>query len=473
MTAFLDRISAIVAPANLALGDDCARWAMDWTHNYPSTPLAVARPATTAQVSAIMAAAHAAGVPVVPVAGFTGLVGGAQANGALLLSVDRLSAIREIRTGERIAIVEAGVVLDALHAAADAKNLIFPMTFGARGQCMIGGMLGTNAGGSNVLRYGNTRDLCLGIEVVLADGRVMDLMSELHKDNAGLNLRNLIVGSEGTLGIITAAVLKLKPKPAAYATAMLAVPALSDALSLLNRLQDESGGAVEAFEYMSRSYVAAHVADLGGREPFAEPHDVNIMVELGATAPRDARAGPDGTVPIVALLENALAPMLDDGTLRDAVVAQNEAQRREIWARRDDAGELIFMRHPHVNVDICLPTASVAPFLTRALAAMTALDPGCTDTAVAHLGDGNIHYTVYPGRDDAALFDAMVEAVEDLVSEMRGSFSAEHGVGQSKLNSMRRRKDPVALDVMRNIKAALDPKNILNPGKVYPQPSDS
>ncbi len=465
----LDRLRAIVGPAHLATGADTARWRTDWTGKYHGAPLAVARPATTAEVSAIMALAHREGLPVVPAGGLTGLVGGTRSQGALTLSLDRMNAIREIRTAERIAIVEAGVVQQALHDAAAAHDLIFPMSFGARGQCQIGGMLATNAGGSNVLRHGNTRDLCLGLEVVLADGRVMDLMSELHKDNSGLNLRHLMIGSEGTLGIITAAVLKLKPRPAAYATAMLAVPQVADALVLLNRLQDTTGGTVEAFEYMNRTYVEAHLAhDPAAREPFDAPHDVNILVELGATAPRDTTPGPDGTVPLGALLEGALARMLDEGTLLDAVVAQNEAQRRGMWARREAAGELVFRDRPHVNMDICLPTASVAPFLTRALSAMQALDPGSEDFHVSHLGDGNVHYTVFTSRDDADLHDAMVEGVEELVREMRGSFSAEHGVGLSKLNSMRRRKDAVALDAMRAVKAALDPGNILNPGKLYP-----
>lgn len=469
MDDLVTRLRDILGPEGLATGAGMTRWQTDWTGAYPSTPLAVARPKTTAQVSAVMALAHARGTAVVPAAGLTGLVGGTQANGALVLSLDRMSAIREVRADARIAIVEAGVVLSALHAAADAQGLIFPMTFGAKGSCMIGGMLSTNAGGSNVLRYGNTRDLCLGLEVVLADGQIMDLMSELHKDNSGLNLRHLMIGAEGTLGVITAAVLKLKPRPAAYATAMLAVPALGDAVALLNRLQDETGGAVEAFEYMSRSYVDVHLAQFAGaRPPFDAAHDVNIMVELGATAPRDATPGPDGVAPLTAVLEAALGRMLEDGTLVDATVAQNETQRREIWARREAAGQMIFPDRPHVNVDICLPIASVAGFVDAVLPAMQSLDAGATDLCVAHLGDGNLHYTVFPTRADAALADAMVERIEDLVLAMRGSFSAEHGVGLSKLPSMRRRKDPVALAAMRAIKAALDPRGILNPGKVFP-----
>jgi FAD/FMN-containing dehydrogenase len=470
MTA-LDRIAAILGPQGFAGGSDMDRWTRDWTGSYPSTPLAVARPATTAEVAQVMAIANAEGMPVVPASGLTGLNGGTQARDALVLSVDRLNRIRDIRAQGRTATVEAGVILANLHTAVDAHDLIFPLTFGARGSCMIGGVLSTNAGGSNVLRYGNTRDLVMGIEVVLADGRVMDLMSELHKDNSGYALRHLFIGAEGTLGIITAAVLKLKPKPRAYATAMLAVPKVADALALLNRLQDATGGAVEAFEYMPRSYIDGYLRHIpGAKPPFDQLYDVNIMVELGVTAPRDATPGPDGTVPITALLESLLQDMLEEGTLIDAVIATSEAQRREIWHRREVAGQFSYKVHPLVDTDVAVPLDRVADFLDRILPAIRELDPGAEELAVGHLGDGNIHYTSFPTRDDPALSEAIRERIEDVVADLGGSFSAEHGIGQSKLGTMRRRKDPVALDTMRTLKAALDPKGILNPVKVIPAP---
>lgn len=465
----LDRLAAILGPQGLATGPDMDRWTRDWTGSYPSTPLAVARPATTAEVAQVMAVAHAANIPVVPASGLTGLNGGTQATDALVLSVDRLNRIRDIRPEGRTAIVESGVILANLHSAVDAHDLIFPLTFGARGSCMIGGVLSTNAGGSNVLRYGNTRDLVMGIEVVLADGRVMDLMSELHKDNSGYALRHLFIGAEGTLGIITAAVLKLKPKPRAYATAMLAVPKVDDALALLNRLQDATGGAVEAFEYMPRSYIDGYLRHIpGAKPPFDQSYDVNIMVELGVTAPRDATPGPDGTVPITSLLESLLQDMLEEGTLLDAVIATSEQQRREIWHRREVAGQFSYKVHPLVDTDVALPLDRVATFLDRILPAIRELDPGAEELVVGHLGDGNIHYTSFPTRNDPALSEAIRERIEDVVADLGGSFSAEHGIGQSKLGTMRRRKDPVALDTMRALKAALDPKGLLNPGKVIP-----
>lgn len=465
----LDDLRTAIGAAHVLTGDATAKWRSDWMGTYLSTPLAVLRPGSTADVSAILKIANATNTPVVPVSGNTGLVGGTQTTGGLILSLDRMNRIRDLRPAGRLAVVEAGVILSTLHDAASAHDLTFPMTFGARGSAMIGGILSTNAGGSNVLRYGNTRDLCLGLEVVLADGRVMNLMSELHKDNAGLNLRHLMIGAEGTLGVITAAVMKLKPKPRAYATATLAVPTLADALTLLNTLQDATGGAVEAFEYMPRNYIEGHLARIAGaKPPFSQSYDVNILTEIAATAPRDAEPGPDGAVPVVAQLETILGAMLDSGTLLDAVIATNEAQRREMWARREAAAEIAHGLTPFVDTDIALPLDRITTFFDMIRPRIAALDPAANDGCVAHLGDGNIHFSVYPSRDDAGLNDAITQAVEDVVQTLGGSFSAEHGIGLSKLASMARRKDPVALDVMRAVKAALDPRGIMNPGKVIP-----
>ncbi len=464
-----ERLAGIVGRANVLTGSDAARFREDWTRRYVSTPLAVVRPGATAEVAAVVRLAAETGTPVVPVGGNTGLAGGTSADGAIMVSLARMNRIREIRPAARIAVVEAGVVLSSLHEAAEAEGLVFPLSFGARGSAMIGGALSTNAGGSNVVRYGSTRGLCLGLEVVLADGRVMDLMSELHKDNSGYDLKDLFIGAEGTLGLITAAVVRLFPKPAAYATAMVAVPDLPAALALLNRLQIATGGAVEAFEYMPRDYIDAHLAKIpGAREPFAEPHEINVMVEVGATAPRDAAPDATGEVPIVAYLEDTLAGLMAEGAVLDAVVARTGAQRAEMWKRREDAAEVTLTRLPLINNDIAVPTDKVADFLARMAAELAALDPGADTSIVAHLGDGNIHYTVYPASLDSQEHDAIMERVEDVALSLGGSFSAEHGIGLSKKPSMARRKNPVALDVMRAVKAALDPKNILNPGKVLP-----
>lgn len=468
-TDFLEDLRGILGAANLLTGDDTARWGSDWTGSYHWTPLAVARPANTGEVAAVVRAAAAHGVPIVPVSGNTGLSGGTCAEGALMLALDRLNRVLELRPEARVMRVEAGAVLADIHAAADEHGLVFPLTFGARGSAQIGGCLATNAGGSNVLRYGSARSLCLGLEVVLASGEVLDLMTDLHKDNSGLDLRQLFIGSEGILGIITAATLKLAPKPRAYATAMVAARGLPEALTILNRLQEATGGMVEAFEYMPRFYIEQHIAHGGGaREPFDAPHETNLMVELGATAPRDSVPGPDGEIPIVARLEEALADLMEEGLVIDAVLARNEAQRREMWARREAAGELSVAFENIVLNDVSVPLDAVAGFIASADAKVHAIDPGARVFIVSHLGDGNVHYVVWASSPGAAVREEIREAIEDVVLSVGGSFSAEHGVGTSKLGSMARRKDPVALKTMAAVKAALDPAGILNPGKVLP-----
>jgi FAD/FMN-containing dehydrogenase len=431
--------------------------------------LAVVRPGSTAEVAACVRLAAAAGVAVVPVGGNTGLVGGTMTTGGLMISLERMNRIRELRGAARLVVAEAGVVLQRLHEAAEAEGLYFPLWFGARGSAMLGGALSTNAGGSNVLRYGSTRGLCLGLEVVLAVGRVLNLMSELHKDNSGYDLKQMFIGAEGTLGIITAAVMKLVPKPLAYATACVSAASLPQALGLLNRMQAATGGGVEAFEFMPRSYserLAVARPDLG--LPFAAVPEVTVLIEAATTVAEEARPGEDGEVPLVARLEAVLGAMLEEGLIEDAVVARLEAQRRRMWERREAAAEIAVGLVPVVDCDVCVPVDLVAEFLEVVEARLAVLDPGFRSLTVAHLGDGNLHYSAFPTRDEAALKEAVMEVVEDVVQALGGSFSAEHGIGLSKLGSMRRRKDPVALEVMRAVKAALDPQGVMNPGKVVP-----
>jgi len=422
-------LETIVGKDHVLTGSDIARWQNDWMDMYRSEPVAVVRPASTAEVSAIVKFGNDTQTPIVPVSGNTGLAGGASGKGHIMISMERMNTIHEVRKDSRIAIVDAGVILADIHSAADAEDLVFPLTFGARGSAMIGGNMATNAGGSNVVRYGNTRDLVLGIEVVLPTGEIADLMSELRKDNSGYNLKHLIIGAEGTLGIITKAVLKLAPKPKAYATAMVAAPSIGDSLQLLNQLQDATGGSVEAFEYMPRAYVARHLEiDTSAREPFDAPYEVNIMVEIGTTIESKAQPNQDGQIPLTAELEEILAGLFESGAVLDATVAQNEAQR----------------------------------------SALPSIDPGAIPMIVSHLGDGNVHYSVWGKSQDPEVHDAITEAVEDETLKLGGSFSAEHGIGVSKLNSMKRRKDAVSIAAMKAIKTALDPNNIMNPGKVLP-----
>lgn len=464
----IDQLSNIVGRKNVLTGADAAPYGSDLSGVSQASPLAVVRPATAGEVSAILKLANQVPFPVIPVGGRTGLCGGALGD-AVMLSLERMSEIREIRADAQLMVVGAGAVLSDIHAAAEAHDLVFPLTFGAKGSARVGGFLGTNAGGSNVLRYGNTRDLVLGIEAVLPTGEIVDLMSGLHKNNSGYDLRHLLIGSEGTLGVITAATLKLKPKPGAYATAMIGMANLNDALPLLNEVQKQTGGLVEAFEYMPHSYAEDYVRlNPAHKLPFDDPHPVNILIEVGALAPRDCLPDDTGAIPAVTHLETILAQFLEDGRIDDAIVSRTEAQRREMWARREAAAEIATSRGARVTNDVAVPLDQIPAFLTRADDVLANVDPGAGTSVVAHIGDGNVHYTVFPSLADDVLKDRIMEAIEDIVLDMKGSFSAEHGIGTAKLSSMARRKDPAALAAMRAIKAALDPNGIMNPGKVLP-----
>ena len=452
----LGDLRALLGEAHVLTGEATAPWARDWTGKWRAAPLAVVRPAGTAAVADVVRIAARHGLAIVPVGGNTGLVGGTSNEGALMVSLERMAAIREVNAVAATATVEAGAILSAIHDAVDAHGLVFPLTFGARGSARVGGFLSTNAGGSNVVRHGPTRGLVLGLEVVLADGRVLDLMSHLRKDNSGYDLRDLFIGAEGTLGIVTAAVLRLAPKPRHHAAALAAVRDLPAALRLLRALQAATDGAVEAFEWMPRSYMEAlarHRPDLA--QPFAA-HDHAVMIDLGGLSR-----------PLAETLETVLGEALETGDVLDATIAQNEAQRRAIWEMREAAAEVTFTQLPIVDNDVALPLDGVEGFVDAMHARLAAMDPGAETLMVAHLGDGNVHLTVYP--TDAARVEAIREMVEDVTVSLGGSISAEHGIGLSKLATMTRRKDPVALDVMRAVKAALDPHDRMNPGKVVPR----
>ena len=465
----ISELQSIVGENYVTTGKDLAAYSSDWVGWYSWEPLALVRPANTAEVAALVKWANKNKTAIVPVSGNTGLNGGTHAEGALMLSLDRLNKIREMRADARVAVVEAGVIMSQLHDAADALNLVFPMTFGAKGSAMIGGMLSTNAGGSNVLRYGNTRDLCLGLDVVTPQGEIMDLIGALHKDNSGINLKHLMIGAEGTLGIITAAVMKLQAKPKVYATAMIATTSLESALTLLNDLQHATGGAVEAFEYMPGFYMEQHQKLFpNARQPFAQVYDTNILVELASTSADLAAQDAAGQPKLMQQFEALLTAHLEAGAILDAVVAQNQAQRVAFWERREQAAE-VTASHPRlVNNDIALPLESVAAFLDQMKTRLAEIDPQAAALVVSHLGDGNVHYAVWPASHDKAVQDDIMEAVEDVTLSMGGSFSAEHGIGLTKFPSMRRRKNKAALQVMRAIKHSLDPNNIMNPGKVVP-----
>ena len=465
----ITELKKIIGEKNVLLGNDIENYRSDWTGKYRSNPLVVIKPGSTKEVSKVTKLCYDNNISMVPVSGNTGLSGGTSAENSVMISFERLNRIIEIKPETKIAIVEAGVILTQIHEAVDKVNLVFPLTFGAKGSAMIGGALSTNAGGSNVLKYGNTRTLCMGIEAVLPNGKIVDLMSELHKDNTGYDLKDLFIGAEGTLGLITAAVLKLFPKPIEFATAMVATQSLEKALKVLNILQDETGQNVEAFEYMPASYIETHLQKTpNARSPFEIKYDVNIMLEIGTTDPQKGSIQINGKSLLAQSLEETLARLIESGDVLDAVIAKSENQRIEMWERREASAEITITDEPLIITDVSVPLDKVSNFLKRMDKILKEIDPNSRNLPVAHLGDGNIHYAIYPSKDDEALFDQINARLEEVTQELGGSFSAEHGVGLSKKKSMKRRKDPIALEIMRIIKHGLDPKNLMNPGKVLP-----
>ena len=470
----IEELRVVLGGQHVLIGKDKERYSSDWLGQYSFEPLCVVRPASTEEVSKVVKLAIRFEVKIVPVGGNTGLSGGTHSDNAISISMERMNRINEIRPNSKIALVEAGVILANLHQVASENDLKFPLTFGARGSATIGGVLSTNAGGSNVLKYGNTRDLVLGVEIVLPNGEIMNLMSELHKDNSGYCLRDLVIGAEGTLGVITKAVLKLFPKPKAYATAMVAVESLDHALTLLNELQEGTGGAVAAYEYMPKSYIKGYMElSSSNRKPFENDYEHLVMVELETTVELFSKPGVDGQVLLSAELERILNQNLNKGFVHDAHIAQNEEQRKIMWARREAATEISLLKRPLINNDIAVPLDMVSKFLDIMEKRLPELDQNADAFIVSHLGDGNVHYGVWPSQVDEKHKDKIMETIEDIVLSLGGSFSAEHGIGLSKLSSMKRRKDSVALKVMRQIKDAIDPKGIMNPGKVLPREYDA
>lgn len=422
----------------------------------------VVAPASVKEVSTIMAAANEASVPVVPYGGGTGLVGGqimVDGPAPLILSLERMTSIRKVDPVENVALVEAGAILEDLHSAAEAQNRLFPLSLAAKGSARIGGLLGTNAGGVNVLRYGNARDLCLGIEAVLPDGRIWNGLSRLRKDNTGYDLRNLLIGSEGTLAVITAAALKLSPIPAGQGVALAVVPSPRAALDLLSLTRDRVGDSVSAFELIageSLRFLQETLPQI--RRPFDPAPQWLVLIELGLPAglnPEEALAG---------IFEVAF----DQGLVCDALMAQSMQQATEFWQVREqipEANRLIGSVSSH---DISLPLSNVPDFITQASEMVQNMGPYRIN-CFGHLGDGNLHYNVFPpkGGDQAEWRQkgkAVKRAVHDLVHRMEGSVSAEHGIGRLKVEDLERYGDPVKLGMMRAIKTTMDPKGIMNPG---------
>lgn len=436
----------------------------EWRGRWQGTSTLLLKPKTTEAVSRILAICNETGTPIVPQGGNTGLVGGQiPTAGEILLSLARMNRIRSVTTAENVLVAEAGAVLATVQKAADEAERLFPLSLAAEGSCTIGGNLSTNAGGVGVLRYGMARDLVLGIEVVLADGRVLDLLRSLRKDNSGYDLKQLFIGAEGTLGVITAAALKLFPKPAAYSTVFAAVSGADAALELLNRLQQATGGLVTAFELISRPALALVLKHIPRTtEPLHGDAEWYVLAEVSNPAAFDA----------LPALEAACAKAMEDHLILDAVFAKSARERESLWRLRESLSEAQKLEGASLKHDVSLPLSHVAEFLAAAEQGVKAIVAGSRPVAFGHLGDGNIHFNISapPGNDRALL--AQRERVERLVHDeahrLGGSISAEHGIGVAKRDALALYKSKAELDVMRALKRALDPKNILNPGKLLP-----
>jgi FAD/FMN-containing dehydrogenase len=444
---------------------DVAPYLSDWTGRFRGTTTAVVRPGDTAQVSATVRLCARAGVPVVPQGGNTGLAGGATpepTGGSVVLSLERMRRVREVDPVADTITVEAGVVLHTVQEQAHTVGRLFPLSLGSEGSCTIGGNIATNAGGTAVLRYGMMRDLVLGLEVVLPDGRVWDGLRPLRKDNTGYDLKQLFIGAEGTLGIVTAAVLRLLPATPRRATAVLALPDVESAVALLPVLREHSGGLLTAWELINRQALDLVLTHLpGARDPFEAVHPWYGLVELAGTSD-------DVDDRLAATLEHAAGEDL----LVDAVVAISPAQRNSLWALREGVSEAQKVEGVSIKHDVTVPIADLPRFVADVPPRLEVLLPGVRLVTYGHVGDGNLHYNLSApvGGDDAlrAAAPDLTAVVYDEVAALGGSISAEHGLGALKRHAAASYKSDVELDLMRAVKHALDPRNLMNPGKVLP-----
>ena len=430
---------------------------------YRGRAAALLRPADTGEVAFAVEACARAGVPLVPHGGNPGLVGGGVPHGGVVLSLERMTRVRDIDPVSATLTVEAGAILAEVQAAADRAGMLFPLSLAAEGSCRIGGNIATNAGGTNVLAYGNARDLVLGLEVVLADGRIWNGLKGLRKNNAGYDLKHLFIGSEGTLGIVTAAVLKLFPKPLARAVAFCGLASPADALALLETVRRRVGAGLTGFEVLPRfglEIVLRHVP--GVSRPLQGTHHTYALVEVSTARPGDDPA---------AALEEALGEAMEAGRVEDATIGASEAQNAGLWKLRETLPEAQTREGGSIKHDVSVPLSKLPAFLEEAEAACVQAMPGLRPCAFGHFGDGNIHFNLSQpeGMEKAAFlaeWERFNRIVHDIVDRLDGSIAAEHGVGLIKRDELLHYGDPVALDLMRRLKAALDPRDLLNPGKV-------
>ncbi|WP_160119752.1 FAD-binding oxidoreductase [Rhodovarius lipocyclicus] len=466
-TGLLEQLAAIVGRRHvIAQGEDQEPYVVDWRGRYHGRSVAVVKPASTAEVAAVVKLCAEQGIPVVPQGGNTGMCGAAtpDASGrAVVIRLDRLNRVRAVSALANSITVEAGCILADVQRAAEEVDRLFPLSLGAEGSCMIGGNIATNAGGTAVLRYGPTRELVLGLEVVLPDGTVLDRLRRLRKDASGYDLKQLFIGAEGTLGIITAASLKLFPRPRASAMAMVALPDIDAALTLLGRLRGTLGDRLSSLEAMSRGQIeviAENVPDVA--IPFALESPWYLIIEL-----TDTLAGTDLRTP----LESVLGQALEDGLLTDAILPESVAQAEALWRIRHSVSEGSKRAGHVVSHDSVVPLENQAAFARDVQARIAGVAPAARIVMHGHIGDGNIHVLAILDRDTPgipALAARINEAVDDVTTALGGVISAEHGIGQTNTARLGRVAAPADLGLMRRLKALLDPGNLMNPGKVLP-----
>ncbi|MEO5337605.1 MAG: FAD-binding oxidoreductase [Magnetospirillum sp. WYHS-4] len=464
MNQVLDAIRTVVGPRGwIDEASDMESYGGEERGLYRGSCLAVVRPADTAEVAQVLRLCDEAGLAVYPQGGNTGLVGGAVPQGGIVLSTERLSRLRAVDALNHTLTVESGMILADVQRAAEEAGAYFPLSLGAEGSCRIGGNLSTNAGGINVLRYGNARDLVLGLEVVLADGRIWDGLRGLRKDNSGYDLKHLFVGAEGTLGVITAATLKLFPHPVQRETAMAALGSVEAVLDLFKEARDALGGLLTAFELIPRrglEFAQFHIP--GVADPFPTHYPWYVLFEAASPRPGDDLRG---------TLETILEAAFETGTVADAVLADSLGRRQALWRIRETIPEAQKPEGGSIKHDVAVPISRVAEFMHRATAAVEAAIPGVRVCPFGHVGDGNIHFNLsQPVGADTDAFLArwheMNRIVHDIAVSLDGTFSAEHGIGLLKKDDLAHYRSPVELELMRSLKRTLDPRNIMNPGKL-------
>jgi FAD/FMN-containing dehydrogenase len=459
----LEKIAAIVGGRGVIPRAEWGPYIRELRGRWGGEPSMVAAPATAEEAAALLRVCADARTPVTPQGGNTGLVGGqVPIGGEILVLMRRMRRIRDRSAAGDTLTVEAGVTLAEAQAAAAEIDRLFPLSIGSEGSCQIGGAVSTNAGGVNVLRYGNMRELVLGLEAALPNGEIWNGLKRLRKDNTGYDLKQLFIGGEGTLGLVTAAALRLFPRPRERLAAFIGLPSSDSALALLARAQAAGGGDLTSFELMSRAILALVLKYIpGARDPLREPHAWYALAEFSSGVPGTLR-GP---------VESMLARALEAGEIADAAIAESEAQRAEFWRLRHSMSEAMRPEGGQAKYDVSVPVAAAPQFLRDADAAVARACPGARIIAFGHLGDGNIHYDVLqPEGSDRAAFERAQPAIEDAVystiARHQGSISAEHGVGLARRRDIARIKQPAELAMMRAVKAALDPHNLMNPGKM-------